>query len=416
MDKKWVPWVSGLGSLLAFALAAGCGPLGREQAPSGPPVVAHIVFLDQVRGINPDLLNNAPARACDPANPCQAPVRCGELYFYGGSSLIDIGFPFPEGSPEASQCHDAENINEVPAGILADSPPTAYNTTSYNNPTIRVVFNQQIDNVSLEDQDGVINDPNVFQLLDPNGNPVPGTLTYDVTGSTQYTSDPGLLPYGPALVFDPDAPLAPSAQYRIQLSSSLIRSRSNRQPLQEAQTRFSFTTEGLFVLSLYHCPAITEFNGNCYGPTGESIHFPDPEDVDDNGELVQTVAQNQALQYQFNASVDPASLSAITVAQVGGGAVSVQAAPAPFRDDAGNCSTPTASAIINIYPVDLIGTPTTWTPGTYTVTIPGGSAGIQSAANPAARTTEDYAVTFTVTATTVPADEAFAIPDQLQCP
>lgn len=453
MNRWLTSSVSCLGSLL-IAIAAGCGPLGRDAVPSGAPLVAHVIFIDLNRGLNPDLLNNAPARACSTDNPCVAPVRCGELFFYGSSSFNFVGFPFST-SPEDAQCHDSENINEVAPSV---------------DTVVRVAFNKQLDTDGIEVEDPadpglfIINDPRVLQVSDPAGNPVPGTLVYDRTGSTQGTSDPGFLPYGPALVFTPDAPLDPDTEYRIALEPSLVKARDNGQSVDADQTSFRFRTEPLLVLNYINCPAISGGNGNCAGPAGTAA-FPDPDyplygidpnpgcetDSDCQGvsgscnQQTQTctcqqesdcqsgscdlqtntcpdpsgpqrVAVNQALQYQFDADIDPSSLGSITIR---GGGANIPVLAVRHVDDPSTECPPGPGRVIDILPVDPItGLPSTWAPGDYTLTIPGGANGVRYAATGSTiRTVRDFTLTFPVRDKTVPSDDPFAIGTSIQtCP
>ena len=85
-----------------FALALGgiggtsCSNLdiGQERDAPGPLNVNHVILIDHLRGLNPDLLNDdaekraagiaSQGRSCDFVNPCPPPVVCGELLFPGG--------------------------------------------------------------------------------------------------------------------------------------------------------------------------------------------------------------------------------------------------------------------------------------------------------------------------------------------
>ncbi|HEX2571393.1 MAG TPA: Ig-like domain-containing protein [Polyangia bacterium] len=432
MNKKLVPWGSRLGPLLILA-AAGCGPLGQATPPGGPPVVTHVVFIDLNRGLNPDLLNNTPPRECSNDNPCIAPVQCGAVRFYGASSGNFVDFAF-DAAPQSAQCLDAENVNVVAPSVLDD-----VNEANGYAANLRVVFNKQMDVDQLETEDpegsglyviydvnssnpAVVNGPRVVQVLAPNGAPVPGRLTYDRTGPANGTSDPGFLPYGPAFVFTPLAPLAPATQYRIAIDPSLAKARDNGQSPANTQTSFNFTTEPLFLMSYIHCPAISGGNGDCLNPAS-TIHFPDPEApaLDGISTGPQDVASDQALWYRFNAAIDPADFGRITVTPAaGGGNIRIGISPTPIRDF--NQTPPAcviAGATYSIYPLDITGQPTTWTPGTYTVTIPGGTNGVHAIGNPAANLAADYSVTFNITADTAGSDleaNPFYINAQQGCP
>lgn len=386
MRPRPVPHLRTLGLALALAGGAGCGPLGRVEDPPVPPQVLHVVFLDQNRGTNPDLLNDPAPRACSFVNPCPPPVRCGTLYFFGGSSGIsqDIDVLDP---PSGDICHDPESISEVPPSIDA---------------LLRVSFQKPLDATFADERGNV--DPGILAVRTRGGTPVSGSLLYDPSGSPSVTSDPNLLPYGPALVFFPDQPFAPATEYEIQLDAARIRARSGGQPLAGASS-FTFTTEDLAVLREFDCPAASV--GACLrgNDTLQALQFPaagaDP------------IGPNQALEYQFNAHITLASLPLIEVRDAGGAPASI--AVIPHVDDAAECPV-SSTRVINIYPTDpLTGSATPWTPGTYQLVIPGGTSGVQ-AADGGARLPTTTTVDFTVGATDAPNTAPFLTSDLVTCP
>ena len=373
-----------LGLALAFAGGAGCGPLGRTEDPPVPPRVIHAVFLDQNRGTNPDLLNDPPPRACAFDNPCPPPVRCGNLYFFGGSSGISVGFDVPD-PPSGDLCHDPESIREVPPSIDA---------------VLRVGFQKPLDTALADDRGNV--DPGILTVRTRSGIAVAGSLLYDPSGSPNVTSDPNLLPYGPALVFFPDQPLAPATEYEIQLDAARIRARSGGQPL-AGPSSFTFTTEDLVVLRAIDCPAVNI--GACLRGDGV-LQFPaagaDP------------IGPNQALEYQFNAHITLASRPLIEVRDAGGAPVPI--AVLPHVDDiAAECPV-SSTRVVDVYPTDPVtGNPARWTPGNYRLVIPGGPGGLQ-AADGGARLQADTSVDFTVGATDAPSTAPFLTSDLATCP
>ena len=170
MRPRPIPHLRSLGMALALTGGVGCGPVGRVNDPPGPARVIHAVFLDQNRGTNPDLLNDPPARACSFDNPCSPPVRCGTLYFFGGSSGISLDVDVPD-PPTGNICHDPESISEVPPSVDA---------------VLRVGFQKPID-TAIADESGNV-DPSVMTVRTRGGTPVPGSLIYDPSGSPSVTS------------------------------------------------------------------------------------------------------------------------------------------------------------------------------------------------------------------------------------
>jgi hypothetical protein len=382
MRPRPVPHLRSLGLALALAGGAGCGPVGRVEDPPVPPRVIHAVFLDQNRGTNPDLLNDPPARACSFDNPCPPPVRCGTLYFFGGSSGISLDIDVPDPA-SGNICHDPESIREVPPSVDA---------------VLRIGFQKPID-TSIADNSGNV-DPSILTVRTRGGTPVPGSLIYDPSGSPNVTSDPNLLPYGPALVFFPDQPFAPATEYEIQLDAARIRARSGGQPL-DGPSSFTFTTEGLVVLREIDCPAVSV--GACL--RGDTLQFPEAG--------ADPIGPNQALEYQFNAHITPASLPLIEVRDAGGAPVSI--AVIPHVDDPGECPV-SSTRVINVYPTDpLTGAATRWAPGSYQLVIPGGPSGVE-AADGGARLPATTTIDFTVGASDAPSDAPFLTSDLVTCP
>jgi hypothetical protein len=389
MRPRPIPLLRSLRLALALAGGTGCGPLGRVEDPPVPPTVIHAVFLDQNRGTNPDLLNDPPPRACSFADPCPPPVRCGSLYFYGGSSGISMDFDVPD-PPSGDICHDPESIREVPPSVDA---------------VLRVGFQKPLD-TSIADSTGNVA-PSILTVRPRGGAPVAGSLIYDPSGSPSVTSDPNLLPYGPALVFSPDQPLAPGTEYEIQLDAARIRARSGGQPL-AGPASFTFTTEALAVLRAIDCPAVSI--GACL--RGDVLQFPDAG--------ADPIGPNQALEYQFNAHITLASLPLIEVRDASGAPVSI--AVIPHVDDAAAECPVSSTRVVNVYPTDPItGSATRWTPGSYQLVIPGGpggpggSTGVQ-AADGGARLPATTTVDFAVGAADAPTGAPFLTSDLVTCP
>lgn len=379
---------------LLFACGAACGPIGQDPEPTGPLRILHVVLLDQQRGLNPDLLNNQPGRPCSTVEPCLPPVDCGRLVFISASSGAYLSLDVPD-PPTGTICHDPENIREVEPSV--DS-------------VIRVSFDQHIDLTGLELPNGDL-DPTLFNLSTTTEPPVsiPGVVRYDRSGSSDFSSDPNSLPYGPALVFDPDAPLTPTAEYRITLDTPRLRSRSRGgSAILPSQGTHLFTAEALRVLDYQRCPLVTA--GRCANIDFSYFALPDPEVG-----FPPEVAPNQVLAFQFTADVLPETLDRVRVEDAAGLLVPTRTTP-PIVDPDSECP-PAPTRIIYIVPVDPSGQPSSWAPGPYRLTIPGGPSGVQ-ARDGNARTASDYRVDFTVTdlGTEVDDSDPFASVNVQLCP
>jgi hypothetical protein len=70
-------------------------------------------------------------------------------------------------------------------------------------------------------------------------------IFYDRSGSPVFTSDPNVLPYGPALVFTPANPLRPGETYTVRLNPNDVVARNNQLPPVAEDLVFTFTVEGL---------------------------------------------------------------------------------------------------------------------------------------------------------------------------
>lgn len=291
-----------------FALALGgiggtsCSNLdiGQERDAPGPLNVNHVILLDQTRGINPDLLNDdaekraagqaSQGRSCDFVDPCPPPVVCGELLFQGASSGIFASFPAAPGV-----CHDPENVQEVAPSV--DS-------------RIRVSFNKLLDNRVVDVAGQVV--PTAVTVVDSQGTLVDADeVFYDRSGSPVYTSDPNILPYGPALVFTPSAPLRPGETYTVTVDPAVVVARNNQLPPLPEDLRFTFTVEGFFVLEEVNCPGISADPTICVLPP-TLIQYRTSANGGTDPPLP-APANPVPLAYSFNADVDPASTGTVTV-------------------------------------------------------------------------------------------------------
>jgi len=179
---------------------------------------------------------------------------------------------------------------------------------------------------------------------------VPGTALWDPSGSPTLSSDLILIPYGPALVFKPNAPFNAGAQYTIKVNASLVTDRAGN-PMADQNGNVvtgtytkTFTTEGLLML-----PQTT---------------------LSDVTKAGLTVTPDEILQLGFNA---PAASTTTCTAMTGGAAVNVKAYAEAGADTA-NCASPNAT-LLNLVAVDGTGAPTDWAAGDYTISCNVAAAG-----------------------------------------
>ena len=152
------------------------------------------------------------------------------------------------------------------------------------------------------------------------------------------------------------------------------------------------------------CPAVTV--GSCL--RGDVLQFPEAG--------ADPIGPNQAIEYQFNADITPASLPLIEVRDAGGTLVSI--AVIPHVDDTAECPV-SSTRVINVYPTDPItGSATRWAPGSYQLVIPGGTSGSGGveAADGGARLESTTTIDFTVGASDAPDDAPFLTSDLVTCP
>ena len=309
-------------SLAVVAAAAGCGSESPSDA-SGPVKLERILVQDAVphgaRGVAMDLLDTAgspltSALACDDNHPCVS------LYVIGG--IV----------PDASCTAAGLCTDPLAAGAAPLIPPETHQPGEAGGTQIRLVFSKLLP--------ANVDTTKVFELDDATGTPVAGTVAWDPSGSATLTSDPVNAPFGPAIVFKPNAPLDASASYTIKVDASLVTDRAGNPMADQNGTVIAgtytkaFTTEGLLLL-----PKTTKSNIA-------------------NGAL--TLTPDEIVQLSFNAP----STATCTVT-TGGAAVSV-IAYADLGADATNCSAADAT-LVNIVAVDGSGTTMNWAAGDYAV-------------------------------------------------
>ena len=446
-----------LGGLLVVAGSAACDSItaGNIVPPVGPPVLIRVMVQDDSyifgRGVASDLLVNLPKGQCggpydnmgqpllgpdgkpiiithcDDQNPCPIPIMCGKYF-----SEV-----FPEGSPEANQCHDILNVNETP-------PPIGIPVAAQGS-QIRVVFSKQI-SPSIEAvmaglcQDATgkamspctlpngpecpagttcmpITDPNVhphfvltpgvIKLLGPDGSgasctadadcktmgsqclnslcvsEVLATTQLDPEGVMNFSSNPIIAPYGPALVIIPAVKLTVNTIYTIVLDGTKIHASDSpdlpaiendgKTPM-PANFMIPFTTEKLYVMQDWNCPGGTLTPTPCADPVTQHINYPDTSDISKPID----VFPNEFFQFHLSASVQTAPHSyyvdpiAVTLKDSKGTAVPIEVFTG-IGHDTTNCVMNQNKSILNVVPVVEVGKGifTDLTPGAYTLTIAG---------------------------------------------
>jgi hypothetical protein len=218
--------------LVAAGLASACDDTtaGQPIDSTAPPRLVHLTVQD-VRGLQGnaspavgfvqrnsviDLLDDAPAIACSDTNPCVG-------QFNIDYTVPDFGCS-ASGAGQSGTCNDPL---KVPASGVPLSVPLGVNGDAGSGMQIRLVFDKLLDgkivtvtvdptkppgkNFSYVLADGIV------ELDDATGAEVPSVKIYDNGGSSTFTSDLMLAPFGPAIVVKPKAPLAPATSYTIKL-------------------------------------------------------------------------------------------------------------------------------------------------------------------------------------------------------
>ncbi|MCA1664661.1 MAG: Ig-like domain-containing protein [Myxococcales bacterium] len=318
---------------LSFAVAAvGCGSDSTND-PGGPVMLMRIMVQDAqpfgVRGAAMDLLDT-PGSPLSTATPCDANHQC----------VVD--YLLQHVSPNVACTAAGSCTDPLAAGDAPLTPPETGRQGEAGGTQLRLVFNKLLSST--------IKPSDVLVVVDAAGTPVPGTALWDPSGSATVSSDPILIPYGPALVFKPNAPFNAHAQYTIQVNASLVTDRSgNRMADQNGVVvggtyTKAFTTEALTLL-----PQTTVSNVTKPGLT---------------------VTPDEILQLGFNA---PAASSTACTASRGGVPVLVKAY-ADAGADTASCAAADAT-LLDIVAVDATGAPTDWAAGDYTISCTVDAAG-----------------------------------------
>lgn len=321
--------------LLALTLAVaavGCGDDSTHD-PSGPVQLMRIMVQDAqpqgIRGVAMDLLDT-PGSPLSLATPCDATHACTVI------------FTLEHQSPDVSCTAAGTCTDPLAAGAAPLIPPATGHQGEMGGTQLRLVFSKLLSST--------IKPSDVLEVDDATGTAVPGTALFDPSGSVTLSSDLILIPYGPALVFKPNAPFAAGAQYTIKVNASLVADRAGN-PMADEKGNVvtgtytkSFTTEGLLLL-----PQTTLSNVTKAGLT---------------------VTPDEILQLGFNA---PAASTTTCTAMTGGAPVTVKAY-AEAGADAANCAAANAT-LLNVVAVDGTGAPVDWAAGDYTVSCTVAAAG-----------------------------------------
>jgi hypothetical protein len=312
--------------LLALSFAAvavvGCGDPSHDDPP-GPVQLVRIMVQDSqpfgARGVAMDLLDVpgslfSTAVACNAGNPCTVPYTMQHI-----EPLLTCG--------QAGLCNDP-----LAAGLAPLTPPETHRQGEAGGTQLRLVFNKLL-SASVKTEV-------VLEVDDATGAPVSGLAEWDPSGAANISSDVILIPYGPALVFKPDAPFQAGATYTIKLDTSKVTDRVGN-PLADQSGALitgtytkSFTTEGLMLL-----PKTTLTN-----VTAAAAPAITPDEI---------------VQLSFNA---PAAATTACTATMGGAPVAVKA----YADGGVSCAA-TDATLVNIVAVDGTGAATDWAAGSYTV-------------------------------------------------
>lgn len=309
----------------SLGLACDSVTAGEDQDPGGPPVLRHIMIQDETpsggRFIATDLLDTLPPQMCDALNPCPAdgPV-CPTM-----SSTVPASCPKPF-SP-------------------ATTPPAIGTPIALGGNMIRVAWNKRLD-PALDVMPPV-------RVTGPNGT-VPALTYYDPSGAPGLTPylfglGPIAIPYGPALVIKPNAPLWVNTRYQIELDLTQIRDEDGNQPSRDLngstiQGSYSFATEDFYLLG--STPAL------------------------DMGAMI---TPNDFLTVNTNADIAAETVTATTVVVTDASGAVVPSRAFLQIADKTMCAATTAHRALVVVPLERTGTtsPGQWPAGTLTLTIDG---------------------------------------------
>jgi hypothetical protein len=335
--------------------------LMRVMVQDSPPTVVNAVNAGgSTRGACTDLVDQDPPIACNENTPCKVLVAMegGIADFTCRQNVCNDPFkPLPTGTP----------INpDTDADPMAMTPAIPGNS-------IRLVFDKLLDPSSIIDGDGKLL-PGIVDFVDESRN-----YTYsqdelngiwDPAGAPEFTSDPLLLPYGPAIQISPyrkpsgdgagPTGLERNTKYTVIVHPGMIKDRKGNGLGDKnghavtSDVSYSFTTEnvsanitvGSFVaVSPYQLPGD-------FTPT--------------NGQVA-TMYASDVLELAFWADLDLSSFNFTITGPDGFVAKNVEAyLDAPVDPDL-MCSTASTNQIDLAYTNGTKGMPDKWPVGTYTI-------------------------------------------------
>ncbi|HEY2745651.1 MAG TPA: Ig-like domain-containing protein [Polyangia bacterium] len=294
--------------------------------PAGPAKLVRIMVQDAtpfgVRGVAMDLLDTpgsplTTAVACDAGHPCEDPFLLQHV------------------SPEV-MCTQAGTCSDpIAAGLAPLTPPETHRTGEAGGTQLRLVFDKLLAASIMPEM--------VLEIDDASGAPVDGVASWDPGGSPTFSSDLLLVPYGPALVFKPNAPLDASASYTINVNAALVTDR-NGDPMADQN--------GVLVGATYSKTFATE----------NLLLLPQTTPTNIAGTTAVTLTPDEIVQLGFNA---PATSATVCTASASPAPVTLLAY-ADAGADAANCAAADAT-LVNLVAVDGTGAPTDWPAGDYTI-------------------------------------------------
>jgi hypothetical protein len=264
-------------AMLGAALAGvtGCDDVstGHLADPSGPVRIVRVMVQDSpasvdaaqangdaTRGAAVDLLDKAPAISCDDTHPCQVLMAfgggLGDFACRGGVCNDPLAPPATgvplnpdtEAEPAMPAMPPMPAVDCTPATPATD-PTDA--TPAVPGISIRIVVSKLLDPAKIT-SDGTTLLPGVADLVDDStGEAFPFdqlNAIWDPAGAPEFTSDPVLAPFGPAIQLSPLG-LLHSSKYTVVIHPALIADREGN-PVADRDgnllvkdLNFSFTTE-----------------------------------------------------------------------------------------------------------------------------------------------------------------------------
>jgi hypothetical protein len=319
------------------------------------------------RGEAIDLLDTPdknPPVFCDDTHPCEE-----QFGLNGGHSDVTC---------RNSVCNDPLKV-----------PPTKvpFNTGA-SGVSIRVVFNKLLDRTLIEDistTDGItpgmektyaLKD-GVIDLLGPDGMPATDPANapcamgntcekmWDPDGAPDFTSDPVLEPFGPALQITPSAGLLPNTNYTIVVHSAMVKDRSGN-PVSDPK---GMPVSGDYSISFTTEAVAADITAGSFGGRLPGDFTPR------NGAPTVTMLPNDILKLAFSQKIDASTFQFTLTGPVGTSQAYAYAdtSTKPDKTDMTKCTV--SKTTIAIAPVSAPSMLTNWPEGNYTLTFKVDTAG-----------------------------------------